>query len=336
LVLGNDRKADLLSLLGEQTQRPSPEIPLMVSERLVAIPYEERNRDLSNRRTRTFIKAQEGCRNFCAYCVVPLVRSKEQSVPADEVIAQINEVVAGGGKEVVLTGTEIGAYNSEGADLKGLVERILAETDIRRLRLSSLQPHQVTPELVALWKDPRLCPHFHLSLQNGSDTVLKRMRRLYTTADYRKTVALIRKSAPDGAITTDIIVGFPGETEAEFKESHDFCAEMRFARIHVFPFSPRPGTAAATMPNQVKEKVKKERSRLMLALAKESARDFHLRFLGKTMEVLWEQQSGSAWTGLTGNYIKVYVNSSKNLTDEITPVKLVKVYKDGVWGEEEG
>ncbi len=178
-----------------------------------------------------------------------------------------------------------------------------------------------------------MCPHFHLSLQSGSDAVLKRMKRRYTTADYRRAVALIRESVPDVAITTDVIVGFPGETDAEFQETFDFCRQMQFARIHVFPYSPRPGTEAATMPQQVPAGVKKERSRQMLALAKESARGFQQRFLGRTMEVLWEQQAGGVWSGLTGNYIKVYTRSSEDLTNRLLPVKLVKIYRDGVWGE---
>jgi threonylcarbamoyladenosine tRNA methylthiotransferase MtaB len=317
LVLGNEQKWHLLELLetGKTASPPSFFPPL------------------SGERTRSFIKVQDGCRSFCAYCIVPLVRSREYSVPADEVLAQLKEKAAAGFKEVVLTGTEIGNYKSGSETLKELLEHILAETDIPRLRLSSLQPRHIMPGLLALWKNTRLCPHFHLSLQSGSDTVLKRMKRRYQTADYSRVIAAIRESIPDAAITTDIIVGFPGESDTEYKETCDFCRRMKFARMHVFPYSPRPGTAAASMPAQVPEPEKKERSSNMLALARESAQIYHKQLSGKTLDVLWEQQTNGVWSGLTGNYIKVYVKSSADLTNKLLPVKLIKIYRDGVWGE---
>jgi threonylcarbamoyladenosine tRNA methylthiotransferase MtaB len=160
------------------------------------------------------------------------------------------------------------------------------------------------------------------------------MKRRYDIDDYRRVVSLIRNSVPDVAVTTDVIVGFPGETDTEFRETLEFCRQMQFARIHVFPYSPRPGTEAADMPQQVPADVKKQRGQQMLALAKESALSFRKRFLFRTMNVLWEQQSGGVWSGLTGNYIKVYARSDMDLTNRVLPVKLVKLYRDGVWGEE--
>ncbi|MEE9366310.1 MAG: tRNA (N(6)-L-threonylcarbamoyladenosine(37)-C(2))-methylthiotransferase MtaB [Dehalococcoidales bacterium] len=284
-------------------------------------------------RNRSFLKIQDGCDNFCSYCIVPLVRSRVESVPAEKVVAEIQKRAIGGVKEVVLTGTEIGAYYSEDVDLVGLLKHILAEIAVNRLRLSSLQPQEITGELLELWKDSRLCPHFHLSLQSGSDSVLQRMKRRYSTADYQRAVILIRKSQPDAAITTDVIVGFPGETEAEFKESYEFCWQTGFARIHVFPYSRRPGTEATDMLDQVSERVKKERTQKMLALAEESAHDFKQRFLGRTMTVLWEQKSGGIWSGYTANYIKVYTRSGEDLTNQLIQVKLGSIYKDGVWGK---
>jgi threonylcarbamoyladenosine tRNA methylthiotransferase MtaB len=283
-------------------------------------------------RNRSFVKVHDGCRSFCSYCIVPLVRSRVESVPVEQVVAEIQNRVADGVKEAVLTGTEIGAYHRGGVDLIGLLKRVLAETGITRLRLSSLQPQEISEELLRLWKDSRLCPHFHLSLQSGSDSVLGRMKRRYTSADYRRAVALIRERAPDSAITTDVIAGFPGETEAEFQESYDFCRQMSFARIHVFPYSRRPGTEAAGMPEQVSEGVKKERVQKMLVLAEESAHSFQERFLGRAMPVLWEQKSGGVWSGYTGNYIRVYTRSGEDLTNQLIPVKLESIYKDGVWG----
>ena len=284
-------------------------------------------------RTRAFIKVQDGCSNFCAYCIVPLVRGSEKSVLVDQVVIEVRQRVAEGCKEVVLTGTEIGSYSCNGVNLRKLLEHILTETDVIRLRLSSLQPQELSPELIGLWRDRRLCPHFHLSLQSGNDGVLGRMKRHYTTADYQQVVSLIRKIMPEAAITTDIIVGFPGETEVEFQESYDFCRQMEFARIHVFPYSPRRGTEAAQMPHQVENKVKKQRSQKMLTLARESARNFSRQFLGRTMPVLWEKQTGGIWSGLTDNYIKVYARSSEDLTNKLVPVKLVEIRGDGVWGE---
>lgn len=294
----------------------------------------------ANLRTRAFIRVQDGCSNFCAYCIVPFVRGKEKSRPADEIVKEVSGLVSDGYREIVLTGTEIGAYDFEGVNLKGLVERLLSETAIARLRLSSLQPQELTPDFLALWRDRRLCRHFHISLQSGSEAVLARMRRRYTTRDYRNALSLIRSKMPDAAITTDVIVGFPGETGEEFAESYNFAKEMGFARIHVFSYSPRPGTTAASMSGQIDGKIKKERSRKMLALSKESIRLFLTGFLGKTMSVIWESATGGEgehiWSGLTDNYIRVYIKSGDDLTNKFTDVKLVRLYRDGMWGEADG
>ncbi len=320
LVLGNEQKPHLLRRLEESG----------CLSRSLSV---QANHHYNGCRTRAFLKVQEGCRNFCTYCIVPLVRGSEKSVPVAQVIAEVRQRVADGGKEVVLTGTEPGSYHCDGVNLKGLLEHILAETDVIRLRLSSLQPQEISSELIELWHDHRLCPHFHLSLQSGSEGVLGRMRRHYTTADYQRAVSLIREMVPEAAITTDIIVGFPCETEAEFQESFNFCRQMEFARIHVFPYSPRRGTEAARMSHQVGDKVKRQRSQSMLTLARESAHNFSQQFLGKTMPVLWEKQTGGIWSGLTGNYIKIYTGSDEDLTNRLLSVKLEKIRGDGVWGE---
>ena len=323
LVLGNDEKPYLLRLLEESGRLTSPS----------CIQENPSSYNNTGFRTRAFIKVQDGCQNFCAYCIVPLVRGREISVPADQVIAEVRHRIANSYKEVVLTGTEIGSYSHDGLNLRGLLEQILAETDVTRLRLSSLQPQEISPELIGLWQDSRLCHHFHLPLQSGCDAVLQRMKRRYSPADYQRAVYLIRDIVPEAAITTDAIVGFPGETDEEFKQSYDFCRQMEFARIHVFPYSPREGTEAARMPHRVSAQVKKQRSQRMLALAEESTKKFRQRFLGRTMPVLFEQQSSGIWSGLTDNYIKVYTKSEKDLTNELLPVKLVEVRGDGVWGD---
>ncbi len=320
LIVGNNGKSHLLRILREAGYLGQP------------VARDSTWLHDNGCRTRAFIKVQDGCHNFCAYCIVPLVRSREESVPVERVVDEVRKRVAAGYQEVVLTGTEIGTYSCNGANLRGLLECILTETSVSRLRLSSLQPPVISYELIGLWRNERLCPHFHLSLQSGSDGVLSRMKRRYTASDYQRAVSLIRKSVPEVAVTTDVIVGFPGETEAEFQESLSFCRQMQFARIHVFPYSPRPGTEAAHMP-AVADRVKRQRRQEMLALAGESMPGFNQQFLGRTVEVLWEQQAGGVWSGLTGNYIRVYARSSGELTNRLLPVRLVEIYRDGVWGE---
>jgi threonylcarbamoyladenosine tRNA methylthiotransferase MtaB len=295
-------------------------------------------------RTRSLIKIQDGCHSPCTYCIVPKVRLHEYSLPASQIIDEVKQKVALGYKEVILTGTKVGSYRdavlsaSEGSstDLRDLVQRILSSTGIERLRLSSLQPSEMSSEFLTLWQDERLCRHFHLALQSGSEAMLRRMRRSYSLDQYQRTVNLIREKIPDVAITTDIMVGFPGESDEEFEQSYSFCQQAGFANIHVFPFSPRPETAAARMPEQIKDKVKQERNQRMLELSQSSRRSFCEQFLGHTMPVLWEHETspGSGiYSGLTGNYIRVFAHSEKPLSNDITPVKLVELHNQGVWGE---
>jgi len=286
-------------------------------------------------RTRSLIKIQDGCHSPCTYCVVPKVRSREYSLPASQIIDEVKHRLALGYKEVVLTGTKVGSYEDDDTNLGDLVQRILGETDIQRLRLSSLQPSEVSPELLALWQDDRLCRHFHLALQSGSDTVLQRMKRSYSLDEYRRTLNLIREKMPDAAITTDIMVGFPGESDAEFEQSHSFCGQAGFANIHVFPFSPRPETLAARMPEQINGKVRQERNRRMLALSLSARRHFCEQLLGQTVPVLWEKETGPGsgiYSGLTGNYIRVFAQSNKSLGNEIRPARLVELRSQGIWG----
>ncbi len=325
LVLGNEQKLHLVQLL-EETGRLS---------RPLSVQRDSTSRRHTGFRTRAFIKVQDGCNSFCSYCIVPLVRGREKSLPVDQVVAEVGHRITNGYKEVVLTGTEIGSYSYNGINLRELLEHILAETDVTRLRLSSLQPQEISAELIELWRDNRLCRHFHLSLQSGSDEVLNRMKRRYSISDYQQSVSLIRALVPEAAITTDIIVGFPGETSAEFEQSYELCQKLEFARIHVFPYSPRQETQAAQMPQQIGIQVKKQRSQRMLALARESAQNFSQQFLGKVMPVLWEKRSGNGlWSGHTDNYIKVYTKSNKDLTNQLLPIKLVELFnRGGVWGE---
>ena len=308
-VVDNSEKPNLLQILKDIPQKAQAVIDTIGA----SAPF----------RTRSFLKIQDGCQNFCSYCIVPFVRSSETSVPPESIIHEIRQRTNEGYQEVVLTGTRVGGYAFEGLDLTGLLQRILDETKIPGVRLSSLQPQEISPALIKLWRNSRLCPHFHLSLQSGSTGVLKRMNRRYSPDEYRKTVQLIRKEVPRVAITTDVIVGFPGETDTEFEESLEFCKEAGFARIHVFSYSPRSGTAAAKMTGQVPDKVKKERSRQMLALAEESTAKFKDSFAGEEMDVLWEKQTdGGDWTGITGNYIRVFAKSKDNLSNKKSKIKI--------------
>jgi len=283
-------------------------------------------------RTRALIKIQEGCSQPCSFCVVPRVRGREQSRPQEDVIAEVKARVAEGYKEVILTGTRIGSYGQEGG-LRALVERILSESEVQRLRLSSLEPCDLTPELLSLWKDRRLCPHIHLPLQSGSDSVLRRMGRVYYTVDYERAAVLARQVVPNLSLTSDIMVGFPGEGEEEFGESYRFCERMGFAAMHVFPYSARPGTKAARMADKVGDSEKKRRCQAMLDLARRVSRSFRERFVGQGMNVLWEGNKDGIWFGLTENYMRVFLLSHELLSNSIVPTKMVAQHDGILQGE---
>lgn len=317
-ILSNTGKADLLGHLRQYSWFTGKAEPL-------DIHY--------GRRTRSFIKAQDGCSNYCSYCIVPQVRGVEKSVPISKVVNLIGEKVEQGFKEVVLTGTEIGHYGDTGLKLKDLIQTILAETKIERLRLSSLQPQEIVPDLIALWQNLRLCRHFHIALQSGSDSVLARMKRRYNTQIFSEKIKYLRECIPGVAITTDVIVGFPGETSQEHQLSLDYCRQTGFSRMHVFPYSTRPGTAAAVIPEQVPSDIKKERSLQMLALGKDSLLRYNSAFVGQILDVLVEQSAGESWSGYTDTYIKVYIKSSQDLTNRLLRVKLLELRNDGIKGE---
>ena len=290
-------------------------------------------------RSRAMVKIQEGCDQVCAYCIVPKVRGRERSIPPEEIIAEINGRGESGCREAVLTGTQLGTYGFDlpGIDLPELLRRVLAETSIDRLRVSSLQAQEITPELLDLWDDPRLCRHFHIPLQSGSDTILRSMRRRYDTARFAETVELVRERFPDAGITTDVIVGFPGEGVREFAESYSFALSMAFSDMHVFPYSIRPGTSAAYLDGQVAVDQKKERTGEMLELAATAVREFRRGALGQTRPVLWEpakgKDSGGVWSGLTDNYLRVKAQSSRNLGNVITDARLTGLDEDWVTSE---
>ncbi|MDH7490595.1 MAG: tRNA (N(6)-L-threonylcarbamoyladenosine(37)-C(2))-methylthiotransferase MtaB [Anaerolineae bacterium] len=320
-VVGNRDKARLADLLHAQF----PGVAATVRKRRAAPAWP---------RTRAFVKIQDGCDNACAYCVVHIARGPSRSLPADGVVAQVREAAEAGRKEVVLTGVNIGAYGLDtgGPDLGDLIGRILAETAVPRIRLSSVEPWSFREEWLALWADPRLCPHFHLPLQSGSDAVLRRMNRPCSAGDFLRLVETIRHSLPDAAITTDIIVGFPGETEADHRATLALAERAGFARAHVFPFSPRPGTPAASMSDAVPRDEVLRRAAELRALGARLAAVYAQRFVGRTMDVLWEQSPrGGIWTGLTVNYLRVRAQGD-GLGNRILPARLVGMERGGIVG----
>ncbi len=286
-------------------------------------------------RTRAFLKVQDGCNNHCTFCIVSALRGDERSRPVQEVVQEVHHLVALGYREVVLTGVHLGGYGRDlGLHLGDLVRALLDETPIERLRLSSLEPWDIPPTFFDLWRhyEGRLMPHLHLPLQSGCDATLRRMGRRYTTEQYRALVDAARSRIPDVVITTDIIVGFPGETEAEFEATLKYVERMAFGHIHIFTYSPREGTPAARMPGHLSNEVKKERSRRLHVLMRRLKQQLLSRFVGSQRPVLWEEVVEAdgqtrVWSGLTDNYLRVYarVPANVNLQNAITPTRLVCV-----------
>ena len=286
-------------------------------------------------RTRAMLKVQDGCVNFCTYCIIPYTRGPIRSAPLEVAVAQAKELAVRGYREIVLTGIEIAGWGQDQPgkpELALLVEEICKAVPDLRIRLGSLEPRVVTEDFCRrLSVFPNLCPQFHLSMQSGSDTVLSRMKRKYDTARYYQSVELLRKFFPECAVTTDMIVAFPGETEEEFTESLAFIRKCAFADMHIFPYSRRPGTPADKMPGQHNNATKEARSRAAIALAEEMSRAYREGFIGRTLEVLFEEREGEFYTGHAPNYIKVYARG-ENLHNEIRTVTVLEVYRDGVIG----
>ncbi len=288
-------------------------------------------------RTRVFLGVQDGCEQHCTYCITRILRGAARSRPLPEVLALVQEMVEGGVREVVLTGVSLGSYGAElGLEegLATLVAALLRETELPRLRLSSLEPWDVSERLLRQWENPRLCRQLHVPLQAGADSTLRRMGRQITTAAFASLVARAREIAPEMAVTTDILVGFPGETEAGFWESLAFVEELGFARLHVFPYSERAGTPAVSLPGRVPPPQRRERAARTRQLGRRLSAAFRERFIGQTVPVLWEHQDAAGdWHGWTDNYIGVIATSSAQLHNRITPVRLVALQGEKLRGE---
>ena len=323
LVIGTNRKSELVSLVEEfrSTGKKQNGGHGPSADRI----YEELKIDRTEEHTRAFIKVQDGCDRFCSYCIIPYARGRVRSRRPEDVCREAERLTAGGVKEIVLTGIHICSYGKdlqEDTELFDLVQAVHGVPGVQRLRLGSLEPSYITEERVkALAALPGLCPHFHLSLQSGCDATLQRMNRRYTAAEFAGKAALLREYFDDPALTTDIITGFPGETEEEFAETVRFVESIRFFETHVFPYSRREGTRAAAMPGQLTEKCKKERSRILMELNARQQDAYLRRSAGKPVEVLFEEQitfeGETYWSGYGRKYQRVLMKSGENLTNSL-------------------
>ena len=322
---------------------PNPEKDRTVEEVIRAVGPETESFPPAARvawggRTRAFVKVQDGCDNRCTYCIVRHLRGPGRSRPLERVVDEVRTLTdCEGYREAVLTGVNLGSYGRDLGMVDGLrrlVDTLLAETDLPRLRLSSLEPWDVDETFFELWEDPRVCRQLHLPLQAGYDETLRRMGRRITSAEFARLADAAREAIPDVALTTDVMVGFPGEDEAAFRASYDFVERMAFARLHVFRYSPRPGTPAVKLPNRVPREVAKARSRRMRKLGAAQARRFRERFVGRTMSVLWEQRrEDGRWSGLTDNYIRVLAPCAGDLHNRLTETRLMEAEGAHLVGE---
>lgn len=280
-------------------------------------------------RTRAYIKIQEGCNRYCTYCIIPYARGPIRSRKPEEVIEEVKKLAENGFKEVVLTGIHVASYGLDlgNITLADIIEKVHSVNGIERIRFSSMEPLAIDDDFVArMAKLPKVCDHYHLSLQSGCNRTLKRMNRKYNAEQYAEACERLRNAFPNVAITTDIIVGFPDETEEDFKESLAFAEKMKLDKIHTFPYSPKKGTPAAKMKNQISGDVKSQRSKEMIALSDKMNIDFLNNNIGKTVPVLFEDMENGFWQGHTTNYIKVLVKSDENLNNKIVDVKLDKIH----------
>ncbi len=287
-------------------------------------------------RTRATLKIQDGCNAGCTFCIIPRARGGPRSVPLAEAVAAAQALESYGYREIVLTGILIGSY---GRDLPGaptlatLLVELLRHTTRVRVRISSIEPQDLQPAWFDLWRDPRLCRHLHVPMQSGSDEILRSMRRHYVMAEYEELIAIARSAVTDLAVTTDLLVGFPGEDDASFEQTITMVRKLDFAGIHVFRYSPRPGTVAARMPDQIADGVKAERSERIRVLAAEGKARFHRQFLGSTQAVLWEEREHGVWHGLTSNYLNVYSHACAERRNTLERCRLVRMDERGLWAE---
>lgn len=336
IVIGNNKKQNLIEILEEYEQKRKEADGVFVQQEVIDInhtkEYEELHLTKTAEHTRAYIKVQDGCNQFCTYCIIPYMRGRVRSRRKEEVVEEVSALAANGYKEVVLTGIHLSSYGvdfEEKETLLSLIQAVHAIEGIERIRLGSLEPRIITEEFAsALSALPKICPHFHLSLQSGCEETLKRMNRRYSAEEYFEKCMLLRKYFENPAVTTDIIVGFPGETEEEFEESRAFVEKVNFYETHIFKYSKRQGTKAAVMPNQVPEPEKTKRSNTLLALDERNRKAYEEQFAGKETEILVEEQmekdGKTYWIGHTKEYIRLAILSDENLSGRLLRVTVGK------------
>jgi len=334
LLVGSNDKASIVELVSERIQgRSTP--AAVVTPWSGDTAFEVISDSYSSSRARATLKVQDGCEQYCTYCIIPYARGRERSLNLETALAQAKTLVAQGYKEIVLGGIHLGAYGRDltpPASLARLIGAVTATDGLLRLRLGSVEPNDVTAALLAQFaKNPKLCPHVHLPLQSGSNTVLRRMQRRYTAQDYVQIVQDLRAAVPDLAITTDVLVGFPGESEAEFQETVELVSRIGFSRLHIFRYSRRTGTPAAEMQSHVPAGVKTARAKALQALAEKEAHRFNSNLVGQEVEVLVESQAGDAYIGHTSNYVKAYLPSTHGAIGDIVTARVVAATAEGVW-----
>lgn len=336
IVIGNDRKHDLVRLLEEYSLDSVNDIVDDINDG--KHDFEELFIDQTKEHTRAFIKVQDGCNQFCSYCIIPYARGRVRSRRFENVIAEVERLAANGFKEVVLTGIHLSSYGvdfEEAIGLLGLIQAVNAVKGIERIRLGSLEPKIVTEHFASeLSKLDKICPHFHLSLQSGCDATLKRMNRKYTTKEYERGCELLRKYFVHPAITTDVIVGFPGETEEEFEQTKAYLEHIHFYEMHIFKYSKRKGTRAAVMPDQIDEQIKAARSEKLIALGHDMSKEFRKFYIGKNEEVLFEEKAvigdKEYFVGYTKEYVKVAKKTDENLENQIVSGRISGMLTDEI------
>ena len=336
IVIGNDRKHDLVRLLEEYSLDSVNDTVDDINDG--KHDFEELFIDQTKEHTRAFIKVQDGCNQFCSYCIIPYARGRVRSRRFENVIAEVERLAANGFKEVVLTGIHLSSYGVDFEEATGLLELIQAVNAVKgieRIRLGSLEPKIVTEHFASeLSKLDKICPHFHLSLQSGCDATLKRMNRKYTTKEYERGCELLRKYFVHPAITTDVIVGFPGETEEEFEQTKAYLEHIHFYEMHIFKYSKRKGTRAAVMPDQIDEQVKAARSEKLIALGHDMSKEFRKSYIGKNEEVLFEEKAvigdKEYFVGYTKEYVKVAKKTDENLENQIVSGRISGMLTDEI------
>lgn len=336
IVIGNDRKHDLVSLLEEYSLDSVNDTVDDINDG--KHDFEELFIDQTKEHTRAFIKVQDGCNQFCSYCIIPYARGRVRSRRFENVIAEVERLAANGFKEVVLTGIHLSSYGVDFEEATGLLELIQAVNAVKgieRIRLGSLEPKIVTEHFASeLSKLDKICPHFHLSLQSGCDATLKRMNRKYTTKEYERGCELLRKYFVHPAITTDVIVGFPGETEDEFEQTKAYLEHIHFYEMHIFKYSKRKGTRAAVMPDQIDEQIKAARSEKLIALGHDMSKEFRKFYIGKNEEVLFEEKAvigdKEYFVGYTKEYVKVAKETAENLENQIVSGRISGMLTDEI------